>query len=52
MEKVNGIGGLFFGAKDPNGLAQWYFTHLVMRLSPRTTTNDDPKEVSRGQRPE
>lgn len=39
MEKVNGIGGLFFRAKDPDGLAQWYFTHLVFRWSPRTITN-------------
>ena len=25
---VNGVGGLFFRAKDPNALRQWYRTHL------------------------
>lgn len=25
---VTGIGGLFFRAKDPKGLADWYRTHL------------------------
>ena len=24
MEKVNGIGGVFFAAKDPQALADWY----------------------------
>lgn len=28
MEKVNGIGGLFFRARDPEGLARWYAEHL------------------------
>src|ERR1019366_10208688 len=28
MEKVNGIGGLFFRAKDPEKLGQWYRDHL------------------------
>ena len=28
MVKILGIGGLFFRAKDPVGLAQWYQTHL------------------------
>jgi glyoxylase I family protein len=28
LEKVNGIGGLFFRAKDPKGLAEWYRAHL------------------------
>jgi predicted enzyme related to lactoylglutathione lyase len=30
MAKVTGIGGLFFRAKDPKGLAAWYATHLGM----------------------
>ncbi|MGA2953361.1 MAG: VOC family protein [Caulobacteraceae bacterium] len=25
---VNGIGGVFFRAKDPDALRQWYLTHL------------------------
>lgn len=28
MAKVTGIGGLFFRARDPRALAQWYETHL------------------------
>ena len=28
MEKVTGIGGLFFRARDPDGLAAWYRDHL------------------------
>lgn len=28
MERVTGIGGLFFRAKDPAGLAQWYAAQL------------------------
>lgn len=28
MEKVSGIGGLFFRAKDPETLGQWYADHL------------------------
>lgn len=28
MEKVTGIGGFFFRAKDPRALAQWYREHL------------------------
>ena len=28
MEKVVGIGGVFFRAKNPEALAKWYETHL------------------------
>jgi predicted enzyme related to lactoylglutathione lyase len=28
MERVTGIGGVFFKARDPNGLAAWYEAHL------------------------
>ena len=28
MEKVTGIGGLFFRARDPKTLARWYRDHL------------------------
>ncbi|SMC73144.1 MULTISPECIES: VOC family protein [Primorskyibacter] len=28
MHKVNGIGGVFFRAKDPAALSQWYSQHL------------------------
>jgi glyoxylase I family protein len=28
VERVEGIGGFFFGAGDPEGLAAWYAEHL------------------------
>lgn len=34
MEKVTGIGGLFFRAKDPKALARWYSDHLGVDLVP------------------
>jgi len=34
MEKVDGFGGFFFRSKDPNGLAEWYKTHLGIGLVP------------------
>ncbi len=39
MEKVTGIGGLFFRAHDPKGLARWYQQHLGISLTP--TSPDD-----------
>ncbi len=33
-EKVIGIGGLFFRAKDPKTLAKWYSDHLGINLVP------------------
>jgi glyoxylase I family protein len=36
MEKVTGIGGLFFRAQDPKALAQWYQDHLGVTLTPST----------------
>lgn len=35
-EKVAGIGGLFFRAKDPHALAHWYLDHLGITLTPTT----------------
>jgi predicted enzyme related to lactoylglutathione lyase len=34
MEKVTGIGGLFFRARDPEALGRWYFNHLGITLAP------------------
>lgn len=34
MEKVSGIGGLFFRAKDPEALAKWYLDNLGVSLVP------------------
>jgi glyoxylase I family protein len=28
MAQISGIGGLFFRAKDPKALSEWYTTHL------------------------
>jgi glyoxylase I family protein len=34
MEKVAGIGGLFFRAHDPKVLGNWYLQHLGIALTP------------------
>src|SRR5438876_6713400 len=34
MEKVTGIGGLFFRARDPSALSRWYQEHLGVTLTP------------------
>lgn len=34
MEKVAGIGGLFFRAHDPKALGNWYMQHLGIALAP------------------
>src|SRR5271157_3993172 len=34
MEKVTGIGGLFFRAHDPAALGLWYQEHLGVTLTP------------------
>lgn len=34
MEKVTGIGGLFFRAHDPKALGEWYQQHLGISLRP------------------
>jgi glyoxylase I family protein len=36
MEKVTGIGGLFFRASDPKGLGRWYQEHLGIAPVPET----------------
>ena len=32
MERVTGIGGIFFRARDPAALAQWYRDHLGLPI--------------------
>ena len=39
-EKVTGIGGFFFRAKDPKALASWYQQHLG--ISPLPSSEGDP----------
>ena len=34
MQKVQGIGGFFFRAKNPEGLAKWYEEHLGVNPAP------------------
>lgn len=34
MEKVNGIGGMFFRSGDPGHLAEWYETNLGIKKTP------------------
>jgi len=34
MQRVTGIGGVFFRAKDPAALGQWYKDHLGIDLVP------------------
>ncbi|GLS38150.1 glyoxalase [Mesorhizobium tianshanense] len=36
MEKVLGIGGFFFRAKEPGALARWYADHLGVALPPES----------------
>jgi hypothetical protein len=36
MERVTGIGGLFFRARDPDALARWYADHLGIDPVPAT----------------
>ena len=36
MERVTGIGGLFFRARDPAALSRWYQDHLGITLTPST----------------
>ena len=46
MTRVQGIGGLFFKAKDPQALQAWYSEHLD--ISPLTTSPwgaDDPASL-------
>jgi glyoxylase I family protein len=38
MEKVAGIGGLFFRAHDPKALANWYLQHLGIDLTPTSAS--------------
>lgn len=41
MEKVTGIGGLFFRARDPKALARWYAEHLGVTITP-ASYGDEP----------
>ena len=32
MKRVTGVGGVFFKARDPKALGEWYRTHLGMKV--------------------
>ncbi len=39
QERVTGIGGMFFRARDPKALAQWYQEHLGVTVVPQSATD-------------
>jgi predicted enzyme related to lactoylglutathione lyase len=51
MRRVTGIGGVFFKARDPRALAEWYRVHLGMEVEVwggvafRWNTPDNPNGV-------
>src|SRR6266481_4492937 len=47
MEKVTGIGGFFFRAKDPKALGLWYQQHLGISVIP-TSAGDSPWQQEAG----
>jgi len=47
MPNVNGIGGFFFRAQDPEKLAHWYQQHLGITLTPRAY-DEEPWEQAAG----
>jgi glyoxylase I family protein len=47
LEKVTGIGGLFFRARDPEALARWYRDHLGVSLVPKGP-DDQPWQQEAG----
>ncbi len=47
MEKVAGIGGLFFRAHDPKTLAGWYQQHLGVAVTP-TSEGGEPWQQEAG----
>ena len=47
MEKVTGIGGFFFRARDPAELSAWYERHLGINPAP-TDMNTEPWVSSEG----
>ena len=38
-ERVTGIGGVFFRARDPKALAQWYQDHLGVFVTPQSSND-------------
>ncbi|HMD96754.1 MAG TPA: VOC family protein [Terriglobia bacterium] len=47
MERVHGIGGFFFRARDPEGLANWYSQHLGVSPVPADYEHDPWQQEAR-----
>jgi hypothetical protein len=47
MQKVLGIGGLFFRSENPEQLAKWYETHLGISVVP-TSYEQEPWQQEAG----
>ena len=47
MEKVTGIGGLFFRSQNPESLARWYYERLGVTVTP-TSYDDLPWQQQAG----
>ena len=45
-ERVLGIGGFFFRARDPRALARWYETHLGVDLTPGDYVHDSWRQAA------
>jgi predicted enzyme related to lactoylglutathione lyase len=45
MEKVNGIGGFFFTASDPDALGDWYHHHLGIDRVPQSYDTEVWRQV-------
>ena len=43
-ERVTGIGGFFFRARDPKALAQWYQDHLGIAIIPKSENDSAWKQ--------
>jgi glyoxylase I family protein len=48
MEKVTGIGGLFFRSKEPEKLASWYEKNLGITLTPTSKVSVDEHDYPNG----
>jgi predicted enzyme related to lactoylglutathione lyase len=48
MKRVIGIGGIFFKAKDPKALAEWYAKHLGIDFGGKTYADFEFQEREKG----
>ena len=51
MKRVTGIGGIFFKAKDPEHLKQWYSRHLGIHPKPDGCVSFDWREADQPDQP-